>query len=214
MKVNTVGEENDVHGPCSQETGVQIDRENSNVDGPNIHDSSKTNDANAEQTNSIVDDDVEQNDVSQNIIQGLQDKTVRNDVGMEKSDEMEVSSVILGEQNIVHNGETFIQDQLTMEDFINDEDQTSKSKEVEWNDDCDCGYGDNSEVENEFSDSSVKPSMEHIKKNQTRSTKILWLKMMMIEVKVVSLKTVVSLKYLQLNHKVNLNYNRSVDYLH
>ncbi len=30
----------------------------------------KTNDANAEQTNSIVDDDVEQNEVSQNIIQG------------------------------------------------------------------------------------------------------------------------------------------------
>jgi hypothetical protein len=38
-----------------------------------------------EQTNSIVDDDVEQNDVSQNIIQGLQNKTVSNDVWMEKS---------------------------------------------------------------------------------------------------------------------------------
>ncbi len=49
---NTVGEENDVHGLCSQETGVQIDRENRNVDEPNIHDSSKTNDANAEQTKS------------------------------------------------------------------------------------------------------------------------------------------------------------------
>jgi hypothetical protein len=47
---------------------VQMDRENSNVDEPNILDSSKINDANAEQTNSIVDDDVEQNDVSQNII--------------------------------------------------------------------------------------------------------------------------------------------------
>jgi hypothetical protein len=45
--------------------------ENSNVDEPNNHDSSKTNDANAEQTHSIVEDDVEQNDVSQNIIQGL-----------------------------------------------------------------------------------------------------------------------------------------------
>ncbi len=51
--------------------GVQIDRENSNVDEPIIHDSSKTNDGNAEQTDSNVDDDVEQNDVSQNIIQGL-----------------------------------------------------------------------------------------------------------------------------------------------
>jgi hypothetical protein len=100
VEVNTVGEENDVHGLCSQETGVQIDKGNSNVDEPNIHDSSKTNDANAEQTNSIVDDDVEQNEVSQNIIQGLQNKTVSNDIGMEKADETEGSSVIPGEQNI------------------------------------------------------------------------------------------------------------------
>jgi hypothetical protein len=98
VEVNTVGEENDVHGLCSQETGVQIDRENSNVDEPNIHDSSKTNDANAEQTNSVVDDDVEQNDVSQNIIQGLQNKAVSNDVGMEKADELEGSLVILGDR--------------------------------------------------------------------------------------------------------------------
>jgi hypothetical protein len=96
-------------------------------------------------------------------------------------------------------------------DFNNDEDQTSKLKEVEWNDDSDCGYRDNSEVENEFSDLSVKPSVKHIKNNQTRSTQMLWLKMMMIEVKVASLTTVVSLKYLQSNHKVNLNYNISVD---
>jgi hypothetical protein len=94
VEINTVGEENDVHGLCSQETGVQMDRENSNIDEPNIHDSSKTNDANAEQTNSFVDD---QNDVSQNIIQVLQNKTVSNDIGMEKADEMEGSSVILGE---------------------------------------------------------------------------------------------------------------------
>jgi hypothetical protein len=214
VEVNTVSEENDVHGLCSQETSVQIDRENSNVDEPNIHNSSNTNDANAEQTNSIVDDDVEKNDVSQDIIQGLQNKTVSNDVGMEKADEMGCSSVILGEQNIVHDRETFIQDQLTTVDFNNDEDQTSKSKEVKWNDESDCGYGDSSEVENEFSDSSVKPSAKHIKKNQTRSTKMFWLKMMMIEVRVVSLTTVVSLKYLQSNHKVNLNYNSSVDYLH
>jgi hypothetical protein len=84
VEVNTVGEANDVHGHCSQEIGVQIDRENSNVDEPNIHDSSKTNDANAEQTESMVDDDAKQNDVSQNIIQGLQNKTVSKDVGMEK----------------------------------------------------------------------------------------------------------------------------------
>jgi hypothetical protein len=39
--LNTVSEANDVHGHSSQEIGVQIDRENQNVDGPNIHDSSK-----------------------------------------------------------------------------------------------------------------------------------------------------------------------------
>jgi hypothetical protein len=53
--LNTVSEANDVHGHSSQEIGVQIDRENSNVDEPNIYDSSKTNDGNAEQTDSIVD---------------------------------------------------------------------------------------------------------------------------------------------------------------
>jgi hypothetical protein len=90
---------------------------------------------------------------------------------MEKADEMEGSSVILGEQNIVHDGEIFIQDQLTTVDFNNDEDQTSKLKDVEWNDDSDCGYGDNSEVENEFSDSSVKPSTKHIKKKSNKKKK-------------------------------------------
>jgi hypothetical protein len=74
--LDTVSEANGVHGHSSQETGVQIDRENSNFDEPNIHDSSKTNDGNAVQTESIVDDDVEQYDVSQIIIQGVQNKTV------------------------------------------------------------------------------------------------------------------------------------------
>ncbi len=53
-------------------------------------------------------------------------------------------------------------------DFNNKEDQTSKSKEVEWNDDSDCGYGAVSEVENEFSDSSVKPSTKNIKKSNKK----------------------------------------------
>jgi hypothetical protein len=96
---------------------------------------------------SIVDDDVEQNDESQNIIQGLQNKTVSDDVGMKKADvttnvcgettiidlgqdssiqggvelnnatPLEGSSVILGEQNIVQDGVTFIQDLLTLFDF-------------------------------------------------------------------------------------------------
>jgi hypothetical protein len=46
--LKTVREANDVHGHSSQEIGVEIDRENSNVYEPNIHDSSKTNDGNAE----------------------------------------------------------------------------------------------------------------------------------------------------------------------
>jgi hypothetical protein len=189
-----------------KEINIQIDAENSNIDEPDIiHDSSKTNDGNAEQTESIVDDDVEQNYVSQNIIQGLQNKTVSDDVGMEKADEttdvsghvdkdcddrihgettiidvgkelsiqggvemnnatpLEGSLVILGEQNIVQDGETFIQDPLTTVDFNNDEDQASNLEEVEWNDDGDGGYVDNSEVENDSSDSSVKLSSNHIK---------------------------------------------------
>ncbi len=73
--LNTVSEANDVNGHSSQEIDVQIEVENSNIDEPDIiHDSSKTNDWNAEQTEPIVDDDVEQNDVSRSIIQGLQTK--------------------------------------------------------------------------------------------------------------------------------------------
>jgi hypothetical protein len=76
------------------------------------------------------------------------------------------------------------------------------------------GSTDYSEVENDSSDLSVKLSVKHIKKNQTRSSELLPLKMVMIEVKVASLTTVISLKYLQSNHKVNLNYYSSLDYLH
>jgi hypothetical protein len=66
VEVNTVGEANDTNGHPSQESDVTVNAENSNVDEPDIiHDSSKTIDTNAEQTKSMVDDDVEQNDVSQ-----------------------------------------------------------------------------------------------------------------------------------------------------
>jgi hypothetical protein len=61
---------------------------------------------------------------------------------------LEGSSVILGEQNIVHN----------------DDDQASNSEEVDWNNDGDGGYGDNSEVQNDSSDLSIKLSLKHIKK--------------------------------------------------
>ncbi len=53
-------------------------------------------------------------------------------------------------------------------DFNNDENQTSKLKEEEWNDDSDCSCKDNSEVENEFPDSSVKPNAKHIKKSNKK----------------------------------------------
>ena len=89
----------------------------------------------------------------------------------------------------------------------------SNSEEFKWNDDGDGGYKDNSEVENDSSDSSVKLSWKHMKKSQTKSLQLLMLKIMMIEVKAASLTTVVSLKHLQLNYKVNLNYYSSLDYL-
>ncbi len=79
-------------------------------------------------------------------------------------------------------------------DLNNDEDQASNSEEIKWNDDGDGGcFTDYSEVENDSSDSSIKLSAKHIK-NQTRSSELLPVKMMMIEVKVVSQTTVVSLK--------------------
>jgi hypothetical protein len=66
VEVNTVGEANDTNGHSSQESDVTINTENSSIDEPDIiHDSSKTIDSNAEQTESMVDDDVEHNDISQ-----------------------------------------------------------------------------------------------------------------------------------------------------
>jgi hypothetical protein len=70
---------------------------------------------------------------------------------MNNATSLEGSSVILEQQNIEQDGETLIQNLLTMVDFNNDEDQASNSKEVEWNDDGDGGYGDNTEVENDTS---------------------------------------------------------------
>ena len=66
VEVNTVGEANDTNGHPSQESDVTVDAENSNIDGLDIiHDSSETIDTNAEQTEPIVDLDVDCNDVSQ-----------------------------------------------------------------------------------------------------------------------------------------------------
>ncbi len=66
VEVNTVGEANDANGHLIRKSDVAVEAENSNIDKPDIiHDSSKTIDVNAEQTESMVDDDVEHNDVSQ-----------------------------------------------------------------------------------------------------------------------------------------------------
>jgi hypothetical protein len=66
VEVNTVGEANDMNGHPSQESDVAVDAENSNIDGLDIiHNSSKTIDTNVEQTEPIVDSDVDRNDVSQ-----------------------------------------------------------------------------------------------------------------------------------------------------
>ncbi len=80
--------------------------------------------------------------------------------------------MILGEQNIVQDGVTFIQDLLTLVDFNNDEDQASNSEEVEWNDDGGGGSTDYSEVENDSSDLSVKLSAKHIKKQSNKKFRI------------------------------------------
>ncbi len=123
------------------------------------------------------------------------DLSIQGGVEMNNTTPLEGSSVILGEQDIILDGD----------------DQTLNSKEFEWNDDGDGGYEDNSEVENDSSDLFVNLSWKHMKKNQTNSSELLMLKMMMMEVKAASLTTVASLKHLRLNH--NLNYYSSLNYL-
>jgi hypothetical protein len=66
VEVITVGEANDTNDHPSQESDVTVNAENSNIDGLDIiHDKYKTIDTNVEQTEPIVDSDVDRNDVSQ-----------------------------------------------------------------------------------------------------------------------------------------------------
>jgi hypothetical protein len=176
VEVNTLAEENNIHDVCIDETGIQIDIEDSNIDEANIHGSSKTNDGNNEQTESSVDDDVEQNDVFPKNILGLQKETVSKYFGMENAEKttnvcrdttisdlgndlsiqgdvemnnatlLEGSSVIFGDQNLVQDGVIFIQVKLTLVDFNNVEDQTSTSEEFEWNDDSGGGSTDEKHI--------------------------------------------------------------------
>jgi hypothetical protein len=55
-----------------------------------------------------------------------------------------------------------------MVDLNYDEDQASNSNEVEWSDDGDGSNRDNSEVENDSSDLSVKLSLKHINKSNKK----------------------------------------------
>ncbi len=152
VEVNTLGEANDTNGHPHQESDVTVDTKNSNIVKPDIiHDNSKTIDTNAEQTESMVYDDVEHNDVFQKelLVQCAHDSeevntvdkatgknlSIQGGVEMINATQLEGSSVIFGEQNIVHNGVTSTQDLLTLVDFNNDEDQVSNSEEVKWNDD-------------------------------------------------------------------------------
>jgi hypothetical protein len=59
---------------------------------------------------------------------------------------MESGSVIIGKQNIVQDGLTFIQELSTTVDFNSDEDQVSNPEQVEWEDDGIGGSSDYSEV--------------------------------------------------------------------
>ncbi len=99
------------------------------------------------------------------------DLSLQVNVEMNNATPLEGSSVILGQQDIVLDGD----------------DQMSNSEEVEWNDDGDGGYGDNSEVENYFSDSSVKLTRKHMKKKSNKKFRIAVLKMMIEVTTVVSL---------------------------
>ncbi len=87
VEVNTVAEENDVHGLCIQETGIQIDIKDGNIDEPNIHGSSKINDGNNEQTESIVENDVEKMMYPKILFKAYKMKLLAKDVGMENADE-------------------------------------------------------------------------------------------------------------------------------
>jgi hypothetical protein len=74
------------------------------------------------------------------------DLSIQGDVEMNNATLLEGNSVILGEQNIVQDGVTFIQDKLTLVDFNNVEDQTSTSDEFKWNDDSGVGSTDTKHI--------------------------------------------------------------------
>ncbi len=65
MEINIVGEASESNGHLSEESDVTVNAENGNVDEPDIiYDRSKPIETIAEQTESIVDDDFDHNNVS------------------------------------------------------------------------------------------------------------------------------------------------------
>jgi hypothetical protein len=87
VEVNTADKATDANGHPSKDSDDRIDVENMDVDEPDmIYDGFKTNDANADQTESTVNDDVEMNDVFMTIEQGLQVEAVCDSVEMDKAD--------------------------------------------------------------------------------------------------------------------------------
>jgi hypothetical protein len=87
VEVNTVDKATDAHGHPSKDSNDRNEAENMDVDEPDmIHEGSETNDANAKQPESIVDNDVEMNDISTTIEQGLQEEAVFDSVEMDKVD--------------------------------------------------------------------------------------------------------------------------------
>jgi hypothetical protein len=145
------------------------------------------------------------------IIDQGKDLFVQGGVEMNDATPMDDSSVIIVEQNIVQDGVTFITDLLTTVDFNNDED--SNSEEVEFDND---GIGGSTDIQKLKMIPEVHPSnlAQNTLKNQKRSSQLLLKKMLMIGVKAASLTTVISLKHLLSNNKMNLNYHSSLDHLH
>jgi hypothetical protein len=145
-------------------------------------------DANAEPTESMVDDDVDHNDVSQNIIQSLQKDTVSDDVEMEKADETTDATGHVNkdcddridEENTIINqgkdlsiqdgvetndatpmegGSVIIGEQNSVKDGLTDFDN---HEDQALNHEEDEWEDYSSEHKFEFSDSSVKQSAKHI----------------------------------------------------
>ncbi len=89
VEVNTADKATDANGHPNKDSDNRIDTENMVVGEPQdfmIHDDSKTNDSNAEQTELMVDDDFEKNDASTTIEQDLQVEAVCDSVEVDKAD--------------------------------------------------------------------------------------------------------------------------------